>query len=111
MEGKNKLLLVKLLHTIIWVFFAGLVFYILFAGLNNAVSRFTWIAIGLVIGEGLVLAIFRWNCPLTIIARNYSDSTMENFDIFLPEWLAKHNKSIFTTLFLIGLILAIIRSI
>ncbi|MFT7189365.1 MAG: hypothetical protein ACI9AV_002644, partial [Sediminicola sp.] len=33
----------------------------------------------------------------------------DNFDIFLPNWLAKYNKVIFTTLFIIGLGLVLIR--
>jgi len=37
--------------------------------------------------------------PLTLIAGNYSNSQKDNFDIFLPNWLAKHNKLIFTTIF------------
>jgi hypothetical protein len=38
-------------------------------------------------------------CPLTVIARKYSDSTKANFDIFLPNWLAKYNKLIYTSIF------------
>ena len=32
------------------------------------------------------------------MARKYSDSTKANFDIYLPEWLAKYNKEIYTTI-------------
>ena len=37
--------------------------------------------------------------------------TKDNFDIFLPNWLAKNNKLIFTTIFIIGLIMVIINTI
>lgn len=58
-----------------------------------------------------MLLVFKMFCPLTLLARKYSDSEKDNFDIFLPNWLAKYNKQIFTTLFAIGLILVIIRTI
>mgnify|MGYP003645798412 FL=1 len=60
--------------------------------------------------EGIVLLVFKMFCPLTIWARKYSDSTKDNFDIFLPNWLAKYNKLIFTTLYIIGLVIVLIRT-
>jgi len=110
MNPKKKLLVVKLIHTVIWIFFASVIFYILYAGLANEINIYTWIAIALVILEGLVLLIFRMSCPLTIVARKYSNSPKDNFDIFLPEWLARQNKLIFTSIYLFGLILVIIRA-
>jgi hypothetical protein len=41
---------------------------------------------------------------LTYVARKYSDSRKDNFDIYLPNRIAKYNKHIFTTIFVIGLI-------
>ena len=111
MTQTNKLLAIKLIHTIIWAFFVFVIFYILYSGITNSINTFTWIGIGLIIGEGLVLLIFKMFCPLTLIARKYSDSQKDNFDIFLPNWLAKHNKLIFTSIFIIGLIIIAVRFI
>lgn len=111
MNQKDKLLAIKLIHTLIWAFFVFVIFYILYSGITNKVNTFTWIGIGLIIGEGLVLLIFKMFCPLTVLARKYSDSQRENFDIFLPNWLAKYNKLIFTSIFIIGLILVVTRVI
>ncbi len=110
MNNKGKLLQIKLLHTLIWVFFVTLIFYILYSGFTNEITIYTWIAIGLVILEGLVLLIFKMFCPLTLIARKYSDSEKDNFDIFLPNWLARHNKLIFTLIYLISLITVAYRA-
>jgi len=52
--------------------------------------------------EVLVLAAFGWRCPLTRVARRYTDDTRDNFDIFLPAWVARHNKLIFGLLFVFG---------
>jgi hypothetical protein len=109
MHPENKLLVIKLVHTIIWAVFVVAIFYILYSGIIDHVNIYTWISIGLVLGEGLVLSVFNMFCPLTILARKYSDSTKDNFDIFLPNWLARHNKLIFTSIFVLGLILVAIR--
>jgi len=110
MKRTHKLLVIKLLHTLIWVFFVVVIFYILYSGIYNKVTTLTWIGIGLVLGEGLVLLVFKMFCPLTLIARKYSDSEKDNFDIFLPNWLAKHNKLIFTTIYVLALLLVLIRT-
>lgn len=104
-------MVIKLLHTLVWLFFVIIIFYIVYSGLTDQITFFTWIAIGLVVGEGLVLFIFKMFCPLTLIARKYSNSKKENFDIFLPNWLAKHNKLIFTSIFIFGVFLVIIRTL
>ena len=111
MSPSGKLFVIKLLHSIIWIFFVTVIFYILYSGIANEISTLTWIAIGLVIGEGIVLLIFKMFCPLTIIARKYSDSDRANFDIFLPHWLAKYNKIIFTTIYLAGVIIVLLRTV
>jgi len=59
----------------------------------------------------MVLLIFKMYCPLTLIARNFSDSRKDNFDIYLPNWLAKYNKIIFTSIFAIGVLLVVYRTI
>lgn len=109
MENDKRLLAIKLLHTLVWLFFVFIILYIVYSGLTDQITFFTWIAIGLVVVEGLVLLIFKMFCPLTLIARKYSDSKKENFDIFLPNWLAKYNKVIFTSIYIFGVILVIIR--
>lgn len=111
MNPSNKLLTIKLLHTLIWVFFVAVIFYILYSGITDNITNYTWIAFGLVFGEGLILLLFKMFCPLTLIARKYSDSQKENFDIFLPNWLAKYNKLIFTTIFVVGLIIVLFRTL
>lgn len=103
------LLLIKTIHTLIWMLFVSVILYVIYCAVANQVTVFTWIAILSVIMEGLVLLIFKNQCPLTIMARKYSDSTKDNFDIFLPEWLARYNKTIFTSLFLVGVIFVLLR--
>jgi len=105
----NKLLIIKIVHTMIWVFFNVVIFYLLYAAIYNRINTWVWIGVGLVILEGLVLLSFKWMCPLTVMARHYSDSTDDNFDIFLPQWLARHTKLIYTSLFFLALLILLYR--
>jgi hypothetical protein len=70
----------------------------------NRIDKFVWIGIALILLEGLVLLMFKKMCPLTIIARKYSGSAKDNFDIYLPNWLAKYNKLIYTSFFVLILL-------
>ena len=103
--NSTKLLLIKTLHTVVWVCFVTVIFYILYCGFTSKISGLTGVAIGLVVVEGGVLLVFKRHCPLTLLARNYSDSTQDNFDIFLPNWLARYNQAIFTSIYLFGVFL------
>jgi hypothetical protein len=57
--------------------------------------RFRWAAIptGLLLECG-VLAVNGGRCPLSDSAQRLSDSHANNFDIYLPNWLAQYNKVI-----------------
>lgn len=100
---------IKILHTLIWVFFVAVIGYVLYSGISGHITVFTWIGIGLVFLEGAVLLIYGGACPLTHWARRYSDSPKDNFDIYLPNFIARHNQRIFTTLFLTGVAMVLIR--
>jgi hypothetical protein len=92
---------IKLLHTAVWLFFAGCIVAIPFVGARR---QFRWAAIltVLVLVECTVLAVNRGRCPLTDLASRYTEARSDNFDIYLPLWLARRNKMIFGTLFAIG---------
>jgi hypothetical protein len=105
--GLKKLLLIKIMHTLVWLFFNVVIFYLFYAAVTNKIDVWVWIGLGLFVLEGIVLLIFRMMCPLTVMARKYTDSTKDNFDIFLPNWLAKYTKLIYTTLLIIIIIILI----
>jgi hypothetical protein len=106
---KTKLKLIKTIHTLIWVFFNFVIFYMLYAVIIDKLDNWLWIGYVFIILEGITLLIFKFFCPLTIIARKYSDSTKENFDIYLPNWLAKYNKRIYSGIMIVIVILTVYR--
>ena len=97
----TNLTIIKIIHTIIWIFFNVVLFYMFYAVIINKIDIYVWIGIGLILLEGIVLLSFKKMCPLTIMARKYCESTEDNFDIYLPNWLARNNKLIYTTFFII----------
>jgi len=92
---------IKLLHTVVWAVIAGSIVLLPLAG---RLRRFRWAAIltGLVLLECVVLALNGGRCPLSDLARPFTANPADNFDIYLPNWLARHNKSIFGGLFIVG---------
>lgn len=113
MESKTKLTLIKSIHTAIWIFFNFVIFYMLYTAMPTAASyankldRWLCIGYGFIALEGLTLLTFKSHCPLNLLARKYSNSTQDNFDIYLPSWLAKYTKLIYTTIFAIVIIITI----
>lgn len=92
---------IKLLHTVVWIFFAGCIVAIPIVGAQHRFHAVT-VLTGLVLVECAVLAINRGRCPLTDLAGRYTKDRADNFDIYLPVWLARRNKIIFGTLFAMG---------
>ncbi len=97
---------IKLLHTVIWAMLAGSIVSIPFLA---KFRRFRWVVIlsVLVLAECIVLALNGGRCPLTDIAWQFTSDRADNFDIYLPNWLARYNKDIFGTLFVGGELVAL----
>lgn len=104
-SASHRLFAVKALHTLAWALFAACILAIPLVSWNGAHDAAAWL-IAIVFVEVLVLALNRWSCPLTAVAARYTDDRRANFDIFLPEWLARYNKQIFGPLYVIGCLFA-----
>ena len=99
---------IKVLHTIAWAFFAGCIIAIPLVSWSGGNAAPAWLS-AIVLLEVLVLVFNRWRCPLTALAARYTDDRRDNFDIYLPEWLARHNKVIFGALYILGVAFAFAR--
>ena len=101
MGNAGALVFVRLVHTVAWAFFAGCV---LLLPLAAHAGRFDLAAVlvGSILIETGILAFNRWRCPLTAVAARYTVDRQDNFDIYLPLWLARYNKEIFGSLFVVG---------
>jgi hypothetical protein len=111
MTNQSKLVLIKTIHTIVWLFFNVVIFYMLYAAITGKLDRWLWIGFGLVGLETLTLLLFKFMCPLTLVARKFSDSRKNNFDIYLPEWLARYNKLIYSGIIVVVIAFTIYHGI
>ena len=103
----SRLRAIRIIHTIIWVFFVACIVAIYvaaFAGWHHLAFLFA----AIVLIEVAVLLFNRMSCPLTAVAARYTESREPNFDIYLPRWVARHNKLIFGTLYAAGVATALL---
>ena len=100
-ERAGMLIAIKVLHTVVWALLAGAIVALPFLAWRGA---FGWAGIvsGVVLAECGVLVANGWRCPLTDLAARYTADRSPNFDIYMPEWLARHNKTIFGVLFVLN---------
>lgn len=102
MQTSSVLSFIRLAHTVAWAFFAGCIVLLPLAAHAKRFDIAIYL-VGFVLLEVLILAVNQWRCPLTGIAARYTADRKANFDIFLPLWLARYNKEVFGTLFMVGL--------
>ena len=97
----NTLVAIKLLHTAVWAVLAGCIVAL---PITAPLHRFDWAIIltVIILIESGVLALNKGRCPLTGVAARFTDERKDNFDIYLPNWVARHNKAIFGTLFAVN---------
>ena len=100
--------MVKIVHTAVWAFFAGCILAIPVASSLGYFAAAAWLA-AIVCVEVVVLLFNSWSCPLTGVAARYTTDRNANFDIYLPEWLARNNKTIFGVLYVAGAIVAALQ--
>ena len=100
-ERINPLVAIKLLHTLVWAIMAG---SILALPVTALLERFNAgiILTVIILAECSVLALNEGKCPLTALAARFTADRADNFDIYLPNCLARYNKLIFGTLFVVN---------
>ena len=105
-SAQNRpLIAIKVLHTVIWAFMVLCILALPILTARGQFRRAFLIMLPIVL-ETFVLIANGWRCPLTDIAGGYTADRAANFDIYLPEWLARRNKVIFGGLFAVNFLFA-----
>lgn len=105
----KSLVFLKLLHTAIWLIMTASVFYVFYSGITGRSTIYSWIAVCLVLGEGVALLLGKGECPLYAYTLRVTGKKKMN-DTYLPEWIFfRSYKTVFSMIFLIGLSLMILR--
>ena len=103
----TRLVMIKSFHTLIWTFFVGCIIAIpVLAWIGQYMYAAALIAIVSI--EVLVILLNDGHCPLTPVAARYTSDRRDNFDIYLPVWLARNNKVIFGTIFVCGVLMTVL---
>jgi hypothetical protein len=108
MTAARSLRMIKVLHSLVWAFFVACIVAIPVLAWRERFAA-SAVMISFVLVEVVVLLANDWSCPLTAVASRYTDDRRANFDIYLPLWLARHNKTVFGWLFVLGSLFTLFR--
>ncbi|MDX1619047.1 MAG: hypothetical protein R3224_09695 [Balneolaceae bacterium] len=100
---------IKLVHSLLFFIIAICVLYLLYSTLLGTIGILTWIAFAIAAGEGVILVLYDWQCPLTLWAEEKGAIRGSVADLFLPEWLSDRLFPIFGILFGISCVLLLYR--
>jgi hypothetical protein len=110
MNPQSALRAIKIVHTLVWAVFAGSILGIPVCTFRGTLPL-AWGLIGFVFLEVVVLVTNRMRCPLTDVAGRHTPDRQDNFDIYLPLWLARHNKEVFGGLYVAGIVYTLWASV
>ena len=100
---------IKLVHTLIFWVLSLCVVYALFSAVAGRITVWTWVAVGSLLAESVVLVASGWTCPLTILAERLGARRGSVTDIFLPKWFADRIFPICGTLYVLALLIIALR--
>ena len=98
----------RVVHTVVWALFVACIVGI-FVCAHSKWFGAAAVLIAIIAAEAVVLFLNKMRCPLTVVAARYTDDRAENFDIYLPRWLARHNQTIFGALYAVGVAYTLIK--
>ena len=111
MGDAQKLILVRALHTAIYVVVAAACVVLLYAGITGARGAWLWLAMALVGVECVVFIASGMKCPLTAVAIRYGARKEAGFDTFFPERLTRHTLAVFGPMILLAFLLIGVREL
>lgn len=82
------LFLVKLFHTFIFFILSVCILFLLYCAMFSRRTKWTAVALILVVIEGIVIVVNDWRCPLADLAERIGGEDGSVTSIFLPDWLA-----------------------
>jgi hypothetical protein len=101
--------LVKFVHMLAGIALSAGLAVLLYEVIVDKITILTWIAVALLLIEGVILIANGWKCPLTSYAERLGSTHGRVTDIFLPKWVADRAFQVYGALFAVGLLLLAIR--
>jgi len=84
--------------------FLSCIGYIYYSGFANRIDIFTYIAVGMILFEMVVIVINKGNCPLGVIHSKLGDDKTF-FELFLPKTVAKRAVPVLGAVAVLGIVL------
>lgn len=109
MTDRQLLMLIRTVHTLIYLVMAVATFVLVYAGITGASGAWLWTALVLLGIEVVVYVGNGMRCPLTALAVRYGAETGYVFDTFLPERATRYTFNFFGSVMAVGLVLLILR--
>jgi hypothetical protein len=107
-QSEGGLVFVKAVHTAIWGFMVACIFAIWISA-GRGETRAALIFSGVVSVEVAIILLNGGHCPLTKVAKSLAGDAYDGSDIYLPNGLARHTKSIFGSLYAGGVVFTLWR--
>ena len=105
----RSILFIKLVHSLIFLVQSACVGVVAYSAIADRITTATWIAFGLVLVEGVVLALNGCRCPLTTYAERLGASSGSVTDIFVPKWFADRTFAICGVVFAVACLVLVMR--
>lgn len=102
--NKKMIIVVRVIHGVITFIFLSCIFYIYYSGITNRIGWITYLAIGLIVVEGIVVSLNKGNCPLGPIHHKYGDDKAF-FELILPKRTAKMAVPVLGIIAAVGILL------
>ena len=103
MSDNQMLLLIRTVHTAIYLVMAASTFVLVYAGVTGTRGTWLWIVLVLLGIESVVYLGNGMRCPLTGLAVRYGAEKGYVFDTFLPERATRYTFNFFGTVMVLGL--------
>lgn len=105
-----RVFLIKLLHSVIFVFMSACVAYPFYASLTATYDWKLGLAIGVILLEGVILLVSGKRCPLTTLARRLGDESGDDLiaDYLLPQWAVRRTVPFCTSVFVLGVVVVVV---
>jgi hypothetical protein len=109
MIDADRLTVVRVVHTLIYVVMAASALLVLYAGVTGATGPWLWAAAGLTVIESVVFIGNGMRCPLTAVAVRYGARKDGAYDTLFPDRITRHTATVFGPIMAVGLILILLR--
>jgi hypothetical protein len=105
----HSAMFIRSVHTLIFFVMGGLLLGFLLEVILDTITPLTWIAVVVLLLEGVVLIFNGWRCPLGTYAEHIGAITTTESDMLFPRWFTALIFPVCSTLLAVALVLLVVR--